>query len=426
MSIQKVIIKNFKLVEDLEQDFQGKDIIIAGENGIGKSSFLQAIQIALGGKNVPKWPITHGKDKAYVEVITGIDGQEYTFTADFSLGKKPKIEVTSPDGVRDDRKTIIGNIVGQVNFDIDKFVEDSKTSQGRKEQVALFKSYFEEGIIEELDQIQRKITNHEEERAEIGRHKRTNEGFIAEAGIQPGDFTKYAEKINTETLRKESDHAQENNRNITLYEERSNDRDRRAKAIKEEIERLQKEDAEIAEKEGKYLEWSKNNSIIDIAPLNTKMEDALAHNSRVDTISVFKEKEKLVGELTDDYGNKTVLIETERQALSDAIKDMGSPIDGLSFDLDQLYYNGNTVDSESLSTSEIMHLGVQMKMAANPNVKVIFLERGESLGLDRLKDIQKMAHDNGYQILMEEVERGNRELTFKFMAEDVEDAEIIE
>lgn len=418
MNIQRVIIKNFKLIDDFDQDFEGKNIIIAGENGLGKSSLMQGIGIAMGNKNIPPFPITHGEDNAYIEVITGEDGQQYKFTAKFADNKKLKLEVTAPDGIRDDRKGVIRQIVGGIDFDLDSFVDWSANSEGRKKQVALFKSYFEQDIIDELNRLQQKIKNHEEERTETGQHLKSNKGFIAESGLNQGDFVKYVTKLSATAIQERLDEASENNALIETQLGKSILRKDRLKKIEEEIDLRVKEAKEIEATEEKYEAWFKTVEKIDTAPIAAEMDNVSDHNSMVDKVEMFKEKQDLVETLNEEYGHKTALIESERQVLEDAIKDMGSPVEGLTFDMDQLYYNDNTVDVDTLSTSEIMHLGIKLKMATNPNVKVLFINRGESIGAVRLQAIQDMAKEHGYQILMEEVERGNEELTIKFMTDE--------
>jgi hypothetical protein len=62
-----------------------------------------------------------------------------------------------------------------------------------------------------------------------------------------------------------------------------------------------------------------------------------------------------------------------------------------------------------------MHLGIKLKMAENPDLGILFIQRGESLGAQRLKDIQDLAKKYDWQIIMEQVERGNEKLTIEIM-----------
>jgi len=45
------------------------------------------------------------------------------------------------------------------------------------------------------------------------------------------------------------------------------------------------------------------------------------------------------------------------------------------------------------------------------------LQRGESLGKDRLKLIQELAKKNNFQLIIEEVQRGQEELVVQFIGE---------
>ena len=121
--------------------------------------------------------------------------------------------------------------------------------------------------------------------------------------------------------------------------------------------------------------------------------------------------------MVNEAGELTVKIESERQAISDTIKSMDSPVEGLSFEDESLVYNGVPVNENNLSTSEIMELGIRLKMAENPEFGIIFLQRGESLGKDRLKLIQELAKKNNFQLIIEEVQRGQEELVVQFIGE---------
>lgn len=49
MHLNRVIVKNFKAITDMELEFaQGVNLLI-GDNGVGKSSMLEAIAVAMSG-----------------------------------------------------------------------------------------------------------------------------------------------------------------------------------------------------------------------------------------------------------------------------------------------------------------------------------------------------------------------------------------
>jgi len=101
MHVKNVTIQNFKNIVELNQEING-NIILLGDNDMGKSSFMQAIMIAAGAKDmIPPNPINNGQEKA--EVIVETD-EGYTLVAKFKKGKSlPELSLTGPDGIREKR-----------------------------------------------------------------------------------------------------------------------------------------------------------------------------------------------------------------------------------------------------------------------------------------------------------------------------------
>jgi len=64
MKIFEVKSENFKRLSVVDITFDGKGVIITGKNGVGKSTFIDAIYTTLTGKDVPPDPVQTGKDKA--------------------------------------------------------------------------------------------------------------------------------------------------------------------------------------------------------------------------------------------------------------------------------------------------------------------------------------------------------------------------
>ena len=166
MSIQRVIIKSFKAVKNFKFDLKGQSILLMGENGVGKSSVIQFIEIALGRtKNIP--PNAKGSG----EVVKLTNGKEFTYKVKFKQGK-PITTVIMPDGSEDSRKSFLASIVGAVEFDIDGFVEMSRSSAGRNKQIEIFKGFLSQDIQDQLTTIERTIKSKYDERTDLNRQSR--------------------------------------------------------------------------------------------------------------------------------------------------------------------------------------------------------------------------------------------------------------
>ena len=165
-------------------------------------------------------------------------------------------------------------------------------------------------------------------------------------------------------------------------------------------------------KDSKAELWLRENPEIDTSDLDKAVNDATNKNSDNNKKIKLQNNIELFNELSEESGELTALIDSSKEALKDAIKDMDTPVKGLAYDMEGLLYNGNPVHPGVLSTAEIGYLGAQLKIAENPDLGVLFIQNGQSYGTKRLKQLQ----DLGCQIIMEEVKRGQEKLTVEIMA----------
>ena len=156
--IKKVQINEFKAIKDFDESFENNIILLKGDNGVGKSSVIQFIEIALGKqKNIP--PNATGEG----EVIADFRGNQYLFQVAFKDGK-PIVTITAPDGMKDNKKSTLAGIVGAIDFDIDKFVEQSKSLSGRKEQIETYKKFLDKEIVEQIERYESNVAINYEQR----------------------------------------------------------------------------------------------------------------------------------------------------------------------------------------------------------------------------------------------------------------------
>ncbi len=419
MEIQRIKIDSFKVLENIEQQVSGKHMLIMGENGLGKSSFMQFVQIALGKTdNIP--PNATGSG----EIITTKDGVEYKFHVEFVDGK-PKVTITGPSGLRDSRKSALASITGAMEFDIDSFVELSKSTAGRKKQIEIFKSFLPQETKEQLQAFENHVTVAYNERTEVNRKVKEFEGAIKANPLSGQTLSKFqpVDVVSTMAQLKE---AQDFNAKIDRVINNSAIREREitneAKAIQDIKVKLKAMEAAVAEKEDlqkQASKWLSENISKDTSQYEETINSATeANNNYKDAQTLIKQIRELEV-LRAESGELTALIESQKSAIEEAIKDIDSPVVGLGYDENGLMYNGIPVNPDSLSTSETMELGVKLKMAENQDLGIIFLERGESLGSARLKEIIDLCNRNKFQIVLEEVLRGQNELKIELFTDSI-------
>lgn len=424
--IQKIQIKEFKILKDLEHDINGANIMIVGENGVGKSSLLQFIEIALGkSTNIP--PDAKGKGVVFVDK----DGEKYALKVEVKDGKSV-VTIENEGGLKDNRKGTLKGLFGAVDFDIDEFVELSKSTAGRKKQVEIFKSFLPTDIQMALGTFEANIKSNYDERTQIGKDKKAAQGAITTNPMNNFPDTELAKMVEVDTveLTKQLSEAAEYNKKVSEVKNRCVSRFSDIEKANKEIETREKKMEEIMKeiegyktevKENEKLntqaeEWLKQNPEKDTTAINTQLSDAGTINRKASQAKELLKQRADYLKLVEEEGEMTVKIELERQAVADAIRDCDMPVDGLIFEDEELKWNGIPVNPDSLSTSEIMELGIKLKMSENPDLGVLVIQRGESLGKKRLEEIMELANKNNWQILMEQVQRGQEKLKIELLA----------
>lgn len=102
LEITAVDVRHFKRLADVhvETGAHRNLLLIAGKNTAGKSSLMDALSAALGGKDaLPADPVRHGAERA--EIVVALDGGRYTITRTITgKGKEAKssLRIVGPDG----------------------------------------------------------------------------------------------------------------------------------------------------------------------------------------------------------------------------------------------------------------------------------------------------------------------------------------
>lgn len=85
--ITHISIRDFAIIENVEIDFHEGLNIITGETGAGKSIVIEAVSLALGSRADTAF-VRSGKEKAVVQLVGTLMGQEYVITREVSTAGK--------------------------------------------------------------------------------------------------------------------------------------------------------------------------------------------------------------------------------------------------------------------------------------------------------------------------------------------------
>ncbi len=71
--IERLVVKNFALIDDLEVEFGSGLNVLTGETGTGKSLVIDALEVVLGRRASPDY-VRAGAGRAYLELVCGLQG----------------------------------------------------------------------------------------------------------------------------------------------------------------------------------------------------------------------------------------------------------------------------------------------------------------------------------------------------------------
>lgn len=310
MKISKIRIKNLYGIEQLELD--GKSIELTGTNGIGKSSVIDAIRLALTNDSKRKTIVKNGEKEGsiYIETDTGlkIDRKKRTDKSDYkSIKDENGNEINSPE-------TFLKEIFTPLQLEPVEFLTMSEKEQNKlllnliefdqdkkeyiTEKFGLIDWVdYSNSILEILNEIQDKDGKYYQDREEVNRNIRNGNAVI-------NDIVKNIPE----------DYQANKWRNYTLsdkYEELN-----KMKSFNEKI------DKSIAYKEDygnkiKHLETIENNTLLQVEKDKTEEKNKIEKE-----IEEYKSKIALLQKDLENIDNKysTVISETKSETIAEKAK----------------------------------------------------------------------------------------------------------
>lgn len=169
MQIVQLTTKNFKALKALTIDSDGNVVTLSGDNGSGKSSVLQAIAAALGGKSYqPERPVHDGADRGDV-ALTLSDGTKIALAIRPDGARTLQVIDSTGSRVSEPQKWLDRKI-GALSFDPLAFVGKKAKEQAEELRRVI-------GL--DLTKIDAEIGRLEVERLSLGRDKDKSAGAAA-------------------------------------------------------------------------------------------------------------------------------------------------------------------------------------------------------------------------------------------------------
>jgi predicted ABC-type transport system involved in lysophospholipase L1 biosynthesis ATPase subunit len=406
MKIIQFTAENVKKLRAVEITPKGEIVTIAGRNGAGKTSVLDAIFWAIAGTAaIQGQPIRKGETKARIRLDLGEFVVERRFT---EKGSTLVVEDVKGQRVASPQK-VLDAIFGELCFDPLAFTrEDARKQYDTLRRIA--------DLQVDIDALEALNQSDYAKRTDINRDAKAKRATADAMTVPPGlpDAPVDEEAI----LTRLSEVGQRNGER-TMRIARRTDTARKIQTLKDSIpghERViadleaqiaaQRQHIETARTEAAKLQAQLDGAPalpaeVDASEIRAELDRAKLVNAgivrRTERARVFAEAEALEAQslaLTES-------IDARAKAKQDAIGAAKMPVPGLGFGDGVVTYNG--VPFDQASTAEQIRVSMAIAMAANPKLRVIRVQDGSLLDEDSLALIASEAKERDYQVWIETV-----------------------
>jgi DNA repair ATPase RecN len=407
MHIVKLESENIKRLKAVSIRPQGNMVTIGGQNAQGKSSVLDSIAYALGGKRaVCDRPIREGQDRARVVC----ELEDLVVTRTFTKSGGGTLTVSNRDGTRHTSpQRILDQLTGKLTFDPLEFCRMEP-----KAQVETLKALV--GL--DFSDQDRKRRELYEERAEVNRYIKKERARFEK--MPRHELPEGTTEISISGLMEELKSRQEQNRaNQAKRDELRNLEARITKGreyvsdLQSQIDELQRK-LDSAQGQMDHLQDCRDTLQAEVDTLADQneqeildlMENAQEINRKIqeelDRLGVEDDLERMEKESQDLTHN----IQAIDQAKAKGLREASFPVDGLSFDDSGVLLNG--LPFSQASQAEQLRVSVAMGFAQNPGLKVLLVRDGSLLDENSLNLLDQMARDHDGQVWIERVGEGDQ------------------
>jgi hypothetical protein len=385
-------VEGVRKIRCAELDFDGSNLIeVRGKNGAGKSSVIDSILMMFNGaSSIPKDVVTHGMEKA---TIIGRVG-DYEIKRTIKPDGSSTVTVSSPDGKVAQPQKFLDELAGQ--FIDPKWFSDLASMDKRK--TVMQKS----GL--DFTEIDRKITDAEQERLIIGREQRNLGGVPAKPEkvdpVSVSELLSELDKINKFNTEQDS---------IAYSNQKAVDDMKRLIVESFTNARTVSEIQDAVLTAGNAVKTFESSSILqkiltkkDTADIQKKISNAEEINRKASLYTSYLTKKKQVEDKQKEYDDADEKLKSLRKEKDDMVLNAKLPLKGLAITDTGLSFNG--VTDNNWSDSEQLKISICLAAAWCGEVKAVYIKGGEAFDSASLQKIKKMADEQNLQIIMEIVD----------------------
>jgi DNA repair exonuclease SbcCD ATPase subunit len=389
-------------------------LVLAGDNGEGKSSCLDAIEMALGGERAqPPEPIRRGSDKAAVTLDLG----DIIVTRKFSRESKGSITVTNRDGLKyPSPQALLDGLYSKLTFDPLAFASAKPADQAFTLRALAKVDTSDIEVARKQAYDSRTLMNRDLARARGAAASMVKFDDVGTELEDPNTVIAALEQADRLAgVAAEARTVQETTRGLVAgWKRRLADAERGVEQAREALKRAERvaseaatevDAAETAEREARQNAESAASAVPDRNALRNDLSALQARNERVRgniaRAATVAEAERLQG-IVNELTTRIDSLDSEK---ADRLAKASFPIEGLGLGDDGVTWQD--LPFEQASTAIRTRVSVAIGLALHPKLKVLLIRNGNDLDGKSLQAIAEQAEAAGAQLWIERIAGGN-------------------
>jgi hypothetical protein len=402
--ITRLQAENFKklVVIDVQPGTSAGIVPIRGRNAQGKSSTLDAIMAALGGKSaLPEAPVRSGQEEGAIQ-LTLDDGK--IILRRFTSAGGDTLEVRNADGFKaTSPQKILDSLYASVAFDPLAFTRLKPVDQYEtlRALVKLDVDLDTLATADKADYEERTIANREAKMLEAQLPQMMPQGIVPAAPVDIDALQ--AQLADAATHNGALERRKANREEFQRAIERN-----RAKVAElvEQIAALEQQKADFEEaivnQEQQIANAEALPDPIDVTAVSEQLRTATAGNELYRQKVVYDAQVKKLAEVKAKSEALSKALEEREKKRQDAFASAEMPVPGLSFANDRVLFNG--VPLAQASSAEQLRVSTAIGIATSPQLRVMLVRDGSLLDDEGQQILADMAEANNFQLWVEAVD----------------------
>lgn len=422
---KQITVRNFAGIREVTLHPTGNLVVIAGANGAGKSSLINAVAELFNSKGVKLYPkpIREGETEAYAEYVDEELGLRIsrTWKRDGNAGT---LNVEALDGARYSKPSeVIAQLTGGLIFDPLEFLQMDE----RRQRDALLAKV---DLPFDIDALAREKAGAEQRRLEAGRDVKRLEGALASLA-RPAPDAPTAE-VSAQEILDEIQAAQAFERDGDALQRSLAEADMAISTRQASVDRLEREltqaraalnqaDDDRAAVAHELTHWLETPERPNLEVLRVRLAAVDETNTAV---RAAREYSKVQADLAAHRSFQAAAqndiddIEEQKRAGLAAAR---FPVDGLSVDESGVTFDG--IPFGQVNSAARRRVAFAIATAGDPKLRLVIVKDGDLLDADSLAAIQEIADERGYTVLVERDRDESRRIGFTIEDGALEGAE---